>query len=353
MARHEKKAFFKFFITYFVSVALLILAVGFFYFQQMSLQLIKAEHFSLIEYARHIKIEEDISAFSKEYHHRYLPKNEYFEISNFTETATKFIKKIPLKSSENYLEVAKSKQSYETKLYELKTKIIFVQSALLLFFASLSFLLARSALRPLKKSFEMMENFTKDLIHDLGTPTTAMKLNLKILQNINECKEHKAFERLEKSVATVADLHLNLTTLLENKTFQIQAVELCHIVDDLVELHKHSYPDISFENRCGSFEIKANENAMKQVLQNLISNGCKYNKQNGYIKIYTQGKKRFCIENSGNAIEDTAKIFQRKYSTHNSSGLGLDIVKRLCDAMGIKVEVSTIHQGNIFVLTFP
>mgnify|MGYP005994053209 CR=1 FL=1 len=56
MHRHERDAFLKFFITYFFSVALLILIAGFFYFQQMKEGYLKAEDFSLITYARYIKI---------------------------------------------------------------------------------------------------------------------------------------------------------------------------------------------------------------------------------------------------------------------------------------------------------
>ena len=96
MYHHEKKAFLKFFITYFISVAILILAAGFFYFEQTRNHLLKAEEFSLIEYARHIKMGDSLSKFGKEYHHIFLKKNKkYIDIRNFTITNGEFTKFIP------------------------------------------------------------------------------------------------------------------------------------------------------------------------------------------------------------------------------------------------------------------
>ncbi len=350
MVNHEKIAFLKFFITYFVSVALLILAAGFFYFQQMSLELLKSEHFSLLEYARHIKMDEDLSGFSKDYHHGYALRKQHLSISNFRQTQYEFVKELPVKNSLEYLQVFKSKKEYEAKLLELKERIIGIQFLLLSLFAFLSFILARSALEPLKKSVHTLEKFTKDLIHDLNTPVTAMKLNLRILEKNDNCLENKAFQRLQKSVDTVSELHLSLTTLLENKTFQNEEFDICPLVSDVVDLHIVDYPDINLINNCNTLTIRANKSAIKQVLQNLLSNACKYNKKNGYVKIYTKNKQLF-IEDSGLGISDKKQVFQREYSGHNSTGLGLDIVKRLCDAMGIEIEIESLKNGSCFILT--
>jgi len=46
----------------------------------------------------------------------------------------------------------------------------------------------------------------------------------------------------------------------------------------------------------------------------------------------------------------TDKIFQRSYSTEDSSGIGLDIVKRLATALDIEIEVKNKEKGTIFIL---
>ena len=351
MVKHEKQAFLKFFLTYFFSVALLILSSGFFYFQQMKSQLIKEEHFSLIEYARHIKMGRDLDEFSRDFHYKMSTQEKHIDISNFTEAKNEFSKLIPTRLEKEYLQVFKSKKSYLNKLTKLKEIIISIQILLLFIFALLSYFLAKNALKPLNESIKTLDKFAKDLIHDLNTPVTAMKLNIKILEKNENLQNIKAFSRLKKSIESISELRKSLTTLLEHKTFQITTLNVCDTIKDIMELHQPNYPNLEFKIECSSLEIKANENALKQILHNLISNACKYNSKNGYIKIYTKNKTLF-IEDNGTPIDDIDKIFNREFSTKNSTGFGLDIVKRLCSAMNIKIKVISDTSGNCFSLSF-
>jgi len=351
LLHHEKSAFLKFFITYFLSVAILILVSGFFYLQQMKSQLLKGEHFSLIEYARHIKMDEATKEFSKDFHYRYIEKKKHIDIKNFKIDKEEFSKYIPIKKEQYYLKVFKSKYIYNLNLSNLKIKIISIQVLLLLIFALISYYLAKNALKPFQESIETLDKFAKDLIHDLNTPVTAMKLNIKILQKQNDYSDSKALNRLSKSINAISELRENLTILLEEKTFQVTNTNIYDVVRDVVQLHQPNYPRLKFEVVYSSFIVKANANALRQILHNLVLNACKYNKVDGYIKIYVKNNKLF-IEDSGVGIKEPDKIFDREYSGQNSSGLGLDIVKRLSEAMNIKIEVSADNNGSCFSLEF-
>ena len=351
LLHHEKSAFLKFFITYFLSVAILILVSGFFYLQQMKSQLLKGEHFSLIEYARHIKMDEATKEFSKDFHYRYIEKKKHIDIRNFKIDKEEFSKYIPIKKEQYYLKVFKSKYIYNLNLSNLKIKIISIQVLLLLIFALISYYLAKNALKPFQESIETLDKFAKDLIHDLNTPVTAMKLNIKILQKQNDYSDSKALNRLSKSINAISELRENLTILLEEKTFQVTNTNIYDVVRDVVQLHQPNYPRLKFEVVYSSFIVKANANALRQILHNLVLNACKYNKVDGYIKIYVKNNKLF-IEDSGVGIKEPDKIFDREYSGQNSSGLGLDIVKRLSEAMNIKIEVSADNNGSCFSLEF-
>lgn len=352
MLHHEKNAFLKFFVAYFVSVALLILVSGFFYYKQTNTQLLKDEHFSLIEYARHIKMSNPLDEYNDDYHYEFLKlKSKHIDIRNFTIGKKEFSKFIPLRFDKQYLKVYKSTKSFDKKIFELKLKIISIQILLLLVFAMISYYLAKNAIRPLQESIETLDKFAKDLIHDLNTPVTAMKLNIRLLQNNPDIKDTKALLRLKKSIDTVSELRENLTVLLEKETFQIVVVDICDVVKDVIQLHQPNYPKLSFEIECGSMFVEANINALKQILHNLISNACKYNSEYGYVKIYAKDKTLY-IQDNGVGIDDANKIFERLYSTQNSSGLGLDIVKRLCEAMGIKVFATSDERGSCFGLRF-
>ncbi len=352
MLHHEKKAFLKFFTIYFISIAVLILAVGFFYFEQMKGHYLKAEEFSMIEYARHIKMGESLDGFSKAFNNvDKQAQNKHIDIRNFTITDKEFIKFIPKnRNFSGYIKITKSKGSYDSILWELKKRIISVQTILLLIFAYLSYLLARDALKPLQESIKTLDKFAKDLIHDLNTPITSIKLNMKLLEKHDVLQGNTAIQRIKTSVHNISELHENLTLLLQEETFQMRDINICEIVDDVVQVHKQLYPNIHFRLECLNFAAKTNPNAVKQILQNIISNACKYNHRDGYVKIYVQHSALY-IEDGGNGIKEPDKIFDRAYSSENSSGLGLDIAKRLGDAINMKIEVTSNMNGSTFILT--
>ncbi len=354
MHHHEKTAFLKFFITYFVSVALLILTAGFFYYVQIQNHLLKAEEFSLIEYARHIKLHLNMDEYQNNtFSHKFVEKaGKHIDIRNFTISDQSFMKYIPTKKPYFYLQISKKKSLFEKKLFELKIKIWTLQFLLLLIFAFISYKLARNALKPLQESITTLDKFAKDLIHDLNTPVTSIKLNMKLLEKKEEYRDNTPLQRVKKSIETISELHENLTILLQEETLQLEEVNLCKISQEILQTQEQLYLNILFIQECSNLSAKLNTHAIKQILQNIISNACKYNIKNGYVKIYTK-KDTLYIQNSGLKIVDPEKIFERSYSSDKrSSGIGLDIVNRLAMAMHIEVKVESDEESNTFLLKF-
>ena len=334
-----------------MSVALLIVSSGIFYFFQVKAQLLKGEQFSMIEYARAIKMGYDTSGFSNIYSYKIADKKyKNIAIKNLRIEDGKFVKYIPIDRNGGYMRILKSTKPFEKKLFALKLKIACVEVLLLLLFALISYRLAKNALKPLEESIAVLDKFTKDLIHDLNTPATSIKLNMNLLKKDKNFAQNRALQRIEKSVRFISKLHENLTVLLQEGTFQMQKVDIFDIVRDVVQIQKQIYPEIDFRIASSVFVVKTNPNAMKQILQNIISNACKYNKKDGFVSIYAKNSTLY-IEDSGKGIKNPQKIFERSFSGEKSSGIGLDIVKRLANSMGVDISVSSTQGGSIFALT--
>lgn len=349
MLAHDKKAFYKFFLTYFVSVALLIISAGYFYQKQMYNQLFKAEHFSIIKYAKHLKSGDEVS--DRDFYYE-IEKGviENFSMDNIKLTKTHFVKKIPYQWKQGYYVIYKKRISFDEKESNLIKNVILFQAILLIIFAFISFLLARSALKPMKKAISKLDSFSKDLIHDLNTPITAINLNMKILQKDENFKENKALLRIQKSVLNISELHQNLRLLLEEESFQLEKINLSEILEEIIFTYKAMYPKIIWKFDAEELYVKTNKKAIKQILQNIISNACKYNVEKGTIKIQAKGKS-LTISDSGIGINNTKKVFDRNYTEHQSGfGIGLDIVKRLCDSMDIKIDIKSSNDGTSFTL---
>ncbi|MBN2816711.1 MAG: HAMP domain-containing histidine kinase [Campylobacterales bacterium] len=352
MLRHERRTFLQFFAIYFGSVALLILASGFMYYEKQKKSYMVEEHFSMIEYMRQLKMH--MNPQSEHITHKVVEINiPDFNIDNFTVTEEAFYKYVPQTWEGGFILVRKDKQYYKERLHELKTEIILIQVSLLAFFAFISFFLAKKALRPMQNAIEKLDTFSKDLIHDLNTPITSILLNIKILEANTSSESLKALGRIKQSADNISELHKNLSYLLHDEGIALVKEQVFEIVEEAVAPYKKIYPELHFYIEYAHFEVKVNKEALRQVLSNLISNACKYNTSGGFVKIY-KDKNRLCIEDSGVGIKDTNLVFQRSYKEQNmGSGIGLDIVKRLCNAMYIEVFVSSKEmQGSCFSLEF-
>ena len=99
------------------------------------------------------------------------------------------------------------------------------------------------------------------------------------------------------------------------------------------------------------YKLYENKDAFSRIIDNLLSNAYKYNKKDGFIKIILKDK-LLIIEDSGKGIKNPSKIFDRFYKENDRGiGIGLHIVKKLCDELDIKVSVkSEIGKGSIFYL---
>jgi two-component system OmpR family sensor kinase len=353
LLKHEKKAFWKFFSTYFGSVALLILASGFFYFEEQKKSMIEKEHFSMIEYVRQVKMKQSPKETEHIQHKVMHIKIKDFNMNNFEIQDSKFLKYMPFSWDGGYILVTKDKIHYHEKLLSIKLYIIAIQVFLLALFGVLSYFLSTQALRPMQEAITKLDNFSKDLIHDINTPITSILLNMKLLDRNREYQDNKPLLRIKRSIEDISELHNNLTILLQEDRMIIQQESLFEIVQEVVATHERIYPHLSFQLQKIEFKADINKNAFKQVLINLISNACKYNKERGFLKIYLKDNILY-IEDSGIGIKNPQEIFERAYKEHSSgSGIGLDIAKRLCEAMDIDIAVkSTLDVGTTISLGF-
>ncbi len=98
--------------------------------------------------------------------------------------------------------------------------------------------------------------------------------------------------------------------------------------------------------------VYTDEKALREILNNLLENAVKYTPINGKILLeINQDESELIIKISdtgyGIPIEDQQHIFERHYRGIQSqgpiygSGLGLSIVKKLCDKTGIKITLTS------------
>ncbi|MGB9772268.1 MAG: sensor histidine kinase [Candidatus Kapaibacteriota bacterium] len=101
--------------------------------------------------------------------------------------------------------------------------------------------------------------------------------------------------------------------------------------------------------------VSANQSLINILLSNLISNAIKHNIDNGTINIELKNNE-LIISNTGNYLNaDPNKFFERFYkgsSSSDSVGLGLTIVKKICDLYEFVLSSNLLFENFVLSIKF-
>lgn len=344
MRRAERESFLKSFGVFFISLSLLSGVLAY-------LEYFKLKH----ELQEKIYNEMRICSYTlkcEKYEFDFVPleSNKLYTLYESPELFALF--SIP-KNDTYSLKLSLSDEEYKEELQSAKTTVL---QHYLLGFATIlviSVIFSFYALYPLRKALHLTEEFSRDILHDLGTPLAALRINIDRL-NVAKGDERK-IQRVSQSIDTIVSLGDNLRSYLEGHAYQKEDVDLHLLIKERILVFGKLYPNIKFSLNDETLSLYTNHDALVRIIDNLLSNAAKYNKPNGFVESFIDlNKKELRIKDSGRGILDTKKVFERFYKEQERGlGIGLHIVKKLCDELKIAVEVeSEISKGTIFKLRF-
>ncbi|MFT5659434.1 MAG: two-component system OmpR family sensor kinase [Sulfurimonas sp.] len=252
-------------------------------------------------------------------------------------------------ANDYYLRLHFSQEKHIVKTNEIKNTTQIQYFIILSIVLILSILFSLYALYPLRSALLLTQEFIKDILHDFNTPLSALRLNSFMLQR--ELGKNEKLSRIEQSVQNILNLQENLKAYLYNYEKEKENISLKELIHERITAIEDNYTDIKFIVEMQNSRLQINKNALSRVLDNVISNAAKYNKKNGKITItYDEKTKILTIQDTGKGIENPSKIFQRFYKEQERGiGIGLHIVKKLCDELKIKINVrSKLNIGTTF-----
>jgi len=228
----------------------------------------------------------------------------------------------------------------------------------------------------IRKLETMRSDFVANVSHELKTPLTSIKGFIEtLLEGALDDKENSRsfLVIIQEHAKRLNDLVNDLLSLahLESKeiTLEKNDVHLRELVEGVVlgfrsQLRKKGI-EIKDELPSG-LSIRADKNRIEQVFTNLIDNAIKFNKEKGFIRIYSQdadNKIKIAVEDSGSGIpeKDMSRIFERFYRVDKArsrelggTGLGLSIVKHIVELHGGSTGAESAEGvGSKFWLALP
>lgn len=255
--------------------------------------------------------------------------------------------------------IAVKNDTFYIKIKELKENTIMIFLFIYLIIALIGFYLARLFLQPIKDEREKLNNFIKDTTHELNTPISAILMSS---ETKDDNLSKKQVQRIQIAAHRISEIYKDLTYLfLEEKEEKkdLEEINLSKIV-----LEQMKYFEAIAEKRKINMNIdiqnlnfKIERNDFIRLFNNILSNAIKYNKKNGSIDIVIK-QNQLIISDTGIGIEEQKQkdIFKRYFratSTSGGFGIGLNIVREICQRYNIASNVySKQNEGTTFTFNF-
>lgn len=346
MRRAEKESLLKSFSVFFISLGVLsaILLYG---------EYVKLQH----DLKESISTEMRLCSYDlkcTQFQFDFVPLKSQKLLYELHETPQEFFALFPIPKNDTYaLKLSLNQKDYQQRQDHVQERIIIHIVWALIIIAIVSILFSLYALYPLRRALRLTEEFSRDILHDLNTPLASLRLNVALLKPIPD--NEKKIERILRSIDTIVSLGDNLRSYLEEHENILEMVDLFDLLAEKKAMYEKLYPHIVYELSGKAMMIETHSDGIKRIVDNLLSNASKYNKEEGIVSICLYPElMKVIIEDTGKGIAHPDKVFDRFYKEHERGlGIGLHIVKKLCDQMKIKIKIeSRIGKGTKVILDF-
>lgn len=281
-------------------------------------------------------IEEPIPTFSDEF------------VTNDTSLFYKY--PLPLNALHVKFLVVQKEISHSQVIFDILVIIGVVLIGMLIF----SYLLLKLLLKPYIETSTRMNLFFTDVMHELKTPLGIMQLNIEGL--VKKYKD-KRLSRTLAALSTLSTLYDDLEYLIKNKTitYTVEVLDFSTFLEDRIAYFEalssskeiHIFSDIEPEHA-----VRINRIELQRIIDNNLTNAIKYSPPQTTIEVHLSAKEAglcFSVKDQGVGIKEVNKIFERHYRGDiykGGFGIGLSIVKSICDKYGIVIEVKSEEKSG-------
>lgn len=200
---------------------------------------------------------------------------------------------------------------------------------------------------------ETIKELISNISHDIRTPLTSIRGYVEMLESANKSEQAQYIsiitKRLNDMEIMLDSFFLYTKLQTQNKPFVLEKQPVYPLLCDVLLSYYPQLSKIGLEPKIvcedEGLEGYINEDQMRRVFQNLLMNVIRYGRMPFQIELFRKGNDILCV--FSNAVNDehidVEHIFDRFYQADHSrgndgSGLGMAIVKDLCEKMNVAIE---------------
>ena len=234
---------------------------------------------------------------------------------------------------------------------------VMVFSALLM--VLIAWVLSKLFMRPLSEKIIQIESFINDISHELNTPITALTMATEQALKKEQCTP-KMLKHISISTRQLYDIYSTLSYM--NFSSAIEApveIDIAKVLEKSILYYQPicERKEMRVDVKMASCFFKISESELTLLYGNLIGNAIKYSPAKSTLTIRLLDG-IFSIEDKGIGIsaekqEMIFKKFKRATEYSGGFGVGLTIVKRICESYNIEIHLDSIlGEGSCFRLYF-
>ena len=218
-----------------------------------------------------------------------------------------------------------------------------------------------------KYAQEDYKEYIEMWIHEIKTPIATSKM---VIENNKNEVTKSIDEELQKIENYIEQVLFYARSNTVEKDYYIKKCNLQNMVNEVIRRNKNVLIEqkISINTHELNLTVNTDSKWIVFILNQIIQNSIKYRKKDGLseIEIYAkQGKENIilCIKDNGIGIKEgeVDRVFEKGFTGTNgrllnkkSTGIGLYLCKKLCDKLGIAIELKSVqNEGTEVKLIFP
>lgn len=208
-----------------------------------------------------------------------------------------------------------------------------------------------------------LKEFSENASHELQTPLAIIRSKLELMSEYNiEGEEAVLISDMQNAVDKLTRINRSLVLLarLENNEYESQETlnfsrsvrESVNTFCDLVTLK-----GLTMEYRIEeNVDVQLHAALVDILLNNLVGNAIRHNYPGGHISVELSAGK-LVISNTGHEpqepVDEMFRRFRKGAACQNSVGIGLSIVKQICDMNGFTINYHFQAGHHIITVDFP
>jgi len=213
-----------------------------------------------------------------------------------------------------------------------------------------------------QQEYSLLKEFTENASHEMQTPLAIIRSKLDLLiqdENLSE-EQSKTMQSAYSAIEKLSRLNQSLLLLAKIENNQYADTTSINLKDKITEklnaFHElWQNQNISVSSALQDARVNLNSELTDILLNNLLSNATRHNVSNGSINIILK-ETELEISNSSSEKElNSQQMFLRFFSQDKKrpyNGLGLPIIKQICDVSGLTIRYFFSNDQHKFTLSW-